>query len=281
MRKTDEVQKITREIRLRLKSLTSPDVTAIRNVRREFSKRLADAEPAEVLALAFSLMELPGFAFRFVAYELVQHHRPALSSLNAASIQKLGKGIDNWAAVDCFACYLAGPAWRERQIADSVVRRWTRSQDRWWRRAALVTTVPLNNRARGGNGDSARTLAICSLLISDRDPTVVKAISWALRELAKRDAASVRKFLETHRAELAPLVVREVNNKLGTGLKNPGKRAKIPWLVTREHLWLRNLVSRKDFGWDLYIRRTVLKKNSANYPPAFKFQLNRYLNRSI
>lgn len=225
-RKTDEVQKLTREIRLRLESLPSPDVAAIRNLRREFSKRMADAEPDEVLALAFSLMELPGFACRFVAYELVQHHRPALSSLNAASIQKLGEGIDNWAAVDCFACYLAGPAWRERQIADSVVRRWSRSQDRWWRRAALVTTVPLNNKARGGNGDSDRTLSICSLLTSDRDPMVVKAMSWALRELAKRDAAPVAEFLKNHGAELAPQVVREVNNKLKTGLKNPGKREK-------------------------------------------------------
>lgn len=215
------VEALTREIQTRVKSLPAPDTNAFRNVRREFSKRLANAQPNLVLNLAFSLMNLPGFEFRFIAYELVQHHRPTISSLDAHSIEKLGRGIVSWPAVDCFACYLAGPCWRERQISDSVVRRWTRSKDRWWRRAAIVSTVPLNNKTRGGAGDAVRTLDVCRLLIADRDPMVVKAMSWALRELAKRDADSVEKFLQTERSGLAPQVLREVANKLTTGLKNP------------------------------------------------------------
>jgi 3-methyladenine DNA glycosylase AlkD len=134
--------------------------------------------------------------------------------------------MDSWPAVDCFACYLAGPAWRQRQIGDSVVRRWSRSRNRWWRRAALVATVPLNNKTRGGFGDATRTLDICRLLMDDRDPIVVKAMSWALRELAKRDPRSVREFLEKQRGNLASQVVREVQNKLTTGLKNPGPAQK-------------------------------------------------------
>jgi hypothetical protein len=39
--------------------------------------------------------------------------------------------------------------------------------------------------------------------------------------LAKRDAASVRTFLKTHRDALAPRVLREVGNKLRTGKKHP------------------------------------------------------------
>jgi 3-methyladenine DNA glycosylase AlkD len=225
-RKTDEVETLTREILTRVHALPSPKTSTIRNVRRQFSKRLANAKPHFVLELALHLIELPGFEFRFIAYELVQQHRAALCNLDAAAMQKLGKGIDSWAAVDCFACYLAGPAWRERQIADSVVRRWSLSKDRWWRRAALVATVPLNNKTRGGSGDPARTLDICRLLIADRDPMVVKAMSWALRELAKRDARVVREFIRKERDELAPQILHEVNNKLATGLKNPRKGRK-------------------------------------------------------
>jgi len=50
---------------------------------------------------------------------------------------------------------------------------------------------------------------------------VIKALSWALRELSKRDADSVNNFLQKHEEALAPRVVREVKNKLQTGLKNP------------------------------------------------------------
>jgi 3-methyladenine DNA glycosylase AlkD len=220
-RNADQVETLTREIQTCVQSLRSPNTSAIRNVRRQFSKRLANAEPDLVVRLALNLIELPAFEFRFIAYELVQHHRQALSILNAKSLEKLGAGMASWVAVDCFACYLAGPAWRERQIGESVVRRWGHSKDRWWRRAALVATVPLNNKTRGGAGDAQRTLDICRLLIADRDPMVVKAMSWSLRELAKRDAHSVRQFLRKERDELAPQVIREVENKLVTGLKNP------------------------------------------------------------
>lgn len=123
--------------------------------------------------------------------------------------------------IDMFGCYLAGPAWREHQLSERLIHSWARSKDRWWRRAALVSTVPLNNKARGGTGDTRRTLEVCDLLIDDRDDMVVKAVSWALRELAKSDPDAVREFLNRNRGHLAARVIREVDNKLSTGLKNP------------------------------------------------------------
>jgi len=46
-----------------------------------------------------------------------------------------------------------------------------------------------------------------------------KALSWALRELAKRDTDPVKDFINSHQNRLHPRVVREVNNKLKTGKK--------------------------------------------------------------
>ncbi|MGH9762167.1 MAG: DNA alkylation repair protein, partial [Blastocatellia bacterium] len=63
--------------------------------------------------------------------------------------------------------------------------------------------------------------AVCELLIADRDDMVVKALSWALRDLSKCDPSSVERFLADHTDKLAPLVTMEVRNKLKTGLKNP------------------------------------------------------------
>ena len=53
---------------------------------------------------------------------------------------------------------------------------------------------------------------------------VVKALSWALRELGKKHPEKARKFLADHRRDLAARVIREVENKLTTGLKNPRRR---------------------------------------------------------
>jgi 3-methyladenine DNA glycosylase AlkD len=212
-----DVQALAAEVDRRVRALPVPSTAAIRRVRREYSRLLRSAPAAQVLALALALVGRQ----RWFAYELLALHPGGLSCLDVGRVERLGGGMDDWAAVDAFGCIVAGPAWRLGRIPDSTVRGWTASPDRWWRRAALVATVPLNLRSRGGTGDSGRTLDICARLVADRDDMVVKALSWALRTLAPWDPAAVRGFLEAHHDELAARVRREVQSKLDTGRKHP------------------------------------------------------------
>jgi 3-methyladenine DNA glycosylase AlkD len=190
----------------------------VRRVARGVARSLRAADPRAVVRLAEGLIAT---GRRHGAYEILACHPLALASLRASNVEVLGRGIESWGFVDAFACFVAGPAWRERQISDARVHRWARSRDRWWRRAAVVCTVPLNARSRGGRGDARRTLAVCERVVADRDPMVTKALSWALRELSKQDAPAVERFLRRHGSALASLVVREVRNKLTTGRKHP------------------------------------------------------------
>lgn len=202
-------------------ALTAPELRAL---RREYSKRLRPFPPRSIIAIALQLNGLENFACRFIAAELLREHPGAIAALGRREVAALGRGIDSWWSVDTFGCYVAGPAWREGAIDAAEVERWARSRDRWWRRAALVATVPLNNRTQGGSGDPERTLRICAMLAADRDDMVVKALSWALRALATRRPESVRLFLAEHESTLHARVLREVRNKLNTGLKNPRPR---------------------------------------------------------
>lgn len=220
-----DIGRLVDDIDRRVHRVSSATTEELRAVRRAVSRELRRSEPRIVLALADHLVARDGPFDRFFGYEILTSHRPAMQSLRASDLRRLGAGMDSWGDVDTFACYVAGPAWRERQVADSEIARWSRAEDRWWRRAAVVCTVPLNSRARGGTGDAARTLALCRLVLEDRDPMVVKALSWALRELAKRSPADVERFLDEHEARLAALVRREVRSKLRTGLKSPRRRA--------------------------------------------------------
>jgi 3-methyladenine DNA glycosylase AlkD len=61
------------------------------------------------------------------------------------------------------------------------------------------------------------------MLVADRDDMVVKALSWALRELAKRDPASVVRFMRDEDGRVPARVRREVTSKLMTGLKTPSR----------------------------------------------------------
>src|SRR5271157_756608 len=144
---------LAREIEGLICASPSAPVPVLRAIRRAFSRRLRDAPPQFVIGLALRLCGTLQPGHRFVAYELIRHHPEAPLHIGARQVERLGRGIASWGAVDCFAVYISGPAWRRRSVPDSLVHRWARSPDRWWRRAALVSTVPLNSRAQGGAGD--------------------------------------------------------------------------------------------------------------------------------
>jgi 3-methyladenine DNA glycosylase AlkD len=191
----------------------------MRSIRRAYSQKIKSASPEYVLEFARQLFFKHGQ--RWNAYEIIACHKAAFRSLGAAELEELGQGINSWWTVDAFARTLSGPAWLNGQITDELVLQWARSSAPWWRWAALVSTVALNVRSKGGKGDIHRTLAICLLLVDDHEDMVVKAMSWALRELVVHDPEAVLKFLVEHKQKLAPRVNREVRNKLTTGLKTP------------------------------------------------------------
>ncbi len=207
-------------IAARLATQRDRSVAGLRALRRELTKELRALGGSEVVALAGALVHEHGCP-RWLAYELVHHHREARLRLTAASLNRLGKGLSDWGSVDAFAVYLLGPAYRDGNVDEAEIVRWAASKDRFRRRAALACTVALNTKARGGSGDAARTLVVCDRLLGDRDDLVVKAMSWALRELAVRAPREVERYLSEHQAELAARVLREVRNKLETGSKNP------------------------------------------------------------
>src|SRR4051794_27488694 len=104
-----DVEALVGEIQARLRALPDRRTQGVRELRRGFSRALRPAPARAVVGLALRLLDGADFERRFVAYELIAHHREALRSLGEEDVERLGRGLDGWAAVDTFACYLAGP----------------------------------------------------------------------------------------------------------------------------------------------------------------------------
>ena len=202
-----------------LESLSESKTAPMRKVRRRYSKMLCSEEAQYVFEVVQTILD--SGKHRWIAYELIRDHPAAFRSLDRHRLEAIGRGINSWSSVDSFSRTLSGPAWREGLVSMRTIHDWAQSEDRWWRRAALVSTVTLNVKSRGGKGDVKRTLTICDMLVEDHDDMVVKALSWALRELVVHDPKAVENFLSSHQDVLAARVKREVRNKIETGLKNP------------------------------------------------------------
>lgn len=210
---------IVAAIRSDLRTLSRVAAPSVRAIRRQYSKALIHQSPESILAMAEALLAEGSWSSRLVACELIAARRDVMCLVTDTPIERWATGLADWGSVDMFGVTLAGVAWREGCVSDARVMKWARSPDRWRRRLALVATVPLNSRARGGAGDINRTLTVCRVLVDDRDDMVVKALSWALRELAKREPAGVARFIRDEKDRLASRVRREVQSKLETGRK--------------------------------------------------------------
>ena len=80
------VSALAQEIDERLSAMPRAATEDLRQLRREFSKRLKDAAPYVVIELASLLLEVPGMQYRFIAYELIHHHPGALGASECVAV---------------------------------------------------------------------------------------------------------------------------------------------------------------------------------------------------
>jgi 3-methyladenine DNA glycosylase AlkD len=217
-----DISRLAKGMDIEIRSLPVKNVPSMRAVRRKYSNMLKTSKPEVVLDLGRKIFKTYGY--RWIAYELIRNHKEAVRKIGEAELNEFGAGLGHWGEVDAFAGFLAGPAWQMGQIDDKLVHKWAHSEDRWWRRVALVCTVVLNRPSFGGKGDVRRTLAVCKILAYDKDDMVVKAMSWALRELVRHDSDAVINFLKKYNNVIASRIKREVMSKIKTGLKTPKRQ---------------------------------------------------------
>ena len=169
------VQNLVIEINDTVQALPVQNTSSVRAVSRHYTKQIKQEDAQQILEIAHSLIDRYP-PLRWFAYELIRYHKVAFHSMDGAKLEALGQGIHSWDTVDSFARTLSGPAWLKGWVADETFYTWARSEDLWWRRAALVSTVALNMRTHGGYGDTPRTLTVlCRLLVDDKEDMVVKA----------------------------------------------------------------------------------------------------------
>lgn len=193
---------------------------AMRELLKKWWIEIKEWPPEELIEFSKNLVDTKVFEANQVAFELLTKNKNAYEQLSLADLEYLGKNMDNWATTDTFSILISGKAWKNNQISDENVLNWLHSKNRWWRRTAIVSTIPLNRGKNDGTENINRALSFCEKVVNDRDDMVVKALSWALRELTKSDKKAVKDFMNTYRDKLAGRVVREVNNKLITGKKS-------------------------------------------------------------
>jgi 3-methyladenine DNA glycosylase AlkD len=194
-------------------------VPELRKIAKAWYRVHKDVARDDLFALVEALWDGGSREEREVAFYLLEHFDRWVPDLPKAHFERWRRDLDSWAETDglgwALALWLAGDPDARLDYLWELVD----DEDVWSRRLALVPLARIN---RGKLGFTALelTFQLIDRVRAERHPMISKAVSWVLRETTKTHRDEVAVYLEQNRSLLAGHVVREVENKLRTGLKS-------------------------------------------------------------
>lgn len=173
-------------------------------VGSQFRRRTRGDRPSRILPVADRLLREPRLEARWFALALLEPLVARDPERSWQLLRRAARGAGDWITVDTLArpCGrgILAEAYRWAELEQLVY-----APSRWERRlvGSTIATIPSLDRAAGRVPEVAsRGLALIGELIGDAESDVQKALSWALRTLARVDRPATTAFLaaETERA---------------------------------------------------------------------------------
>ncbi len=118
--------------------------------------------------------------------------------------------VNNWGSCDGIACWLLSAAIAHDPDLIAALPTWTRSPNRWKRRAAIVALI--QEAKRGRHTDAIFDVAGC--LIDDDDDLVRKGLGWVLKVAYSARPREVVRFLRERSTRAPRLVLRLAAEKM-------------------------------------------------------------------
>ena len=118
--------------------------------------------------------------------------------------------VHNWAHCDGLSLWLLGGALANEPALAARLVPWTRSRNRWRRRAAAVALVYSARRGQLTN----EIFATAKPLLPDAEDIVQKGVGWLLKETYPKRPAALMKFLLPLRDKTSRLVLRLAAEKM-------------------------------------------------------------------
>jgi 3-methyladenine DNA glycosylase AlkD len=194
-------------------------VPDLRKIAEAWVRVHKDISRDDLFALVETLWEGGSREEREMAFYLLEHFERWVPDLPKAHFERWRRDLDSWAETDglgwMLAVWLAGDPGARLDYLWELID----DEDVWSRRLALAPLARIN---RGKLGFTAPdlTLRLIDRVKEERRPMITKAVSWVLRETTKTHRDEVVAYVGQNRGVLAGHVVREVENKLRTGLKS-------------------------------------------------------------
>lgn len=176
---------------------------------KKIAKSMAAPTSAELGATARKLWKLEEREYQYAANDLIGFHwKVADKNFLFDHVEDLIITKSWWDTVDSLGSVAISPL-TDKYGCEKLITRWNKSPNMWLNRAAIQ-----HQRGRKFETDVKLVLQYCDDHSDSKEFFIVKAIGWALRDIAKVDPRAVREFLKNH-LDLGRVAVREAERGLG------------------------------------------------------------------
>ena len=188
---------------------------------RSLGKKYAESFQKEkyefkhVLELAEKLFKTTKMEQVTLALEILKHYYKSYTPELFTTFAKWANYLTNWALTDDFAMHHLAKLLALDESLFKELLKWTKSNNRWIRRASLVAFKP---EAAKGN-KLKEVLTLCEKLMKDEDEMVQKAVGWVLKEASRKHPQEIAVFLLHWKPKISRKVLSAACEKMPIGLK--------------------------------------------------------------
>jgi 3-methyladenine DNA glycosylase AlkD len=194
-------------------SLATPVLRQISN--RRFREIRSLAAP-EILRTCETLLASHERYMRFFAFDWAEKLQGSYTCSDFKRFQSwLNRYVDSWSSCDHLCCGALGRFIQQHPDFAIQSMRWTKSVNRWIRRASAVCLI---HSARQGELMN-QVFAVADRLRADDDDLVQKACGWMLKEAAGRNQKRVFDYVMRNRQAMARTTLRCAIEKMPEALR--------------------------------------------------------------
>ncbi|WP_394830640.1 DNA alkylation repair protein [Pendulispora rubella] len=179
----------------------------VRKAAAEFV-RAHELDAASLRSVTEALFDTNFHDLRSAGIAVLERRRELLALGDVPWLLELVRKSPGWAHVDWLAIKVIGPTVQNQRTMPRLLRTWSRDEDFWVRRTALLAQ---HDALRAGGGDFGLFEEMATPLLDETEFFIRKAIGWVLRETSKKSPDLVRAFVAKHRERMSGLTLREAS----------------------------------------------------------------------
>jgi 3-methyladenine DNA glycosylase AlkD len=185
-------------------------------IGNKYFREIKHKEKKEIFSLCEELLESGYIEEAFIAFDWAYGLRRQYEKSDFEIFENwLNKYVTNWAECDTLCNHSIGAFIEQYPVFIKGLKKWTKSKNRWVRRASAVTLI-----LPARKGKFLKDIFIISdSLLNDKDDLVQKGYGWMLKEASELHQKEVFEYIMEKKKELPRTALRYAIEKMPENLR--------------------------------------------------------------